>query len=196
MRHCIGIRAIGKFDKCHRFLVAHAFVGAPTRGKLKAFPCSNVLFVKKDFVYVRAQFILAHTAAQGERHAHSHNWNRAFGTGLRQLQAVDAIHGTNLAPKAQAAWEGPNSLVGTAVSSAGSNFATKSCYWDRTYPLRLLNPGVGVMWINYTIGLYLCPRIIWETFFATSLVFSAVDELFTEYLNSHEKSLANHQAPG
>ena len=53
MRHCIGIRAIGKFDKCHSFLVAHAFVGAPTRGKLKAFPCSNVLFVKKDFVGVQ-----------------------------------------------------------------------------------------------------------------------------------------------
>ena len=61
------------------------------------------------------------------------------------------------------------------------------------YPLSLLYPSLGSEYSNYTIILSPCPRVYWPVFYATRIVFNAVDELFTGYLRSSTKSLANHQ---
>ena len=85
--------------------------------------------------------------------------------------------------KPEAAWEGPDSLAGEAVASAGVTFATQACYWGRSYPLRLLDPNIDPAFINYTILLYPCPRYFWGKYFATILLFCAIDELFTGYVS-------------
>eukprot|EP01052_Picozoa_sp_SAG31_P003394 SAG31_NODE_130_length_23424_cov_45.648802_6_plen_209_part_00 len=123
----------------------------------------------------------------------------AFKVCMTQLEGIDALHGTELASFAMEAWEGKKSVAGEPFAySSKAPIATKSCYWGRTHPLTLIHPDLDGTWEDYVIVLYKCPTEYWSVYLATKLVFAAVDELFTGYLNRTSKSWANHKtvAPG
>ena len=139
----------------------------------------------------RALYILAHSAKPGEKHKTNDMYNRAFTVAHRRLRAYDDMYGTDLAQRAQSAWEGPDSLNGKSTSDL-IPFATTKLYFGRSFPLRILDDSTPAQFASYTLIIWVCPRMIWLKFFATPLVFSVVDSVFCGYVPTNAKATVNH----
>ena len=138
-----------------------------------------------------APYILAHSAKSGEPHDKGDAWKNAFVVGHRQLQAYDAMYGTDLAQRASSAWEGPDALNGKRVSDRVP-FATTRLYFGRTFPLRILYDTIPAQFAHYKFIIWKCPRVIWLFYFASPLVFSIMDSVFCGYVPTCAKATVNH----
>ena len=158
----------------------------------------------------QAPYILAHSSKPGETHTDHDVWNNAYKVGIRQLRAIDSLYDIpsradqdllfgdldvhNLSELASRAWEGDESLSGKTTAGL-TDFATTRLYFGRSFPLRLLYPSSLTMpaeFSTYTFIIWPCPRRIWRFWFATSLVFSAIDSLFCGYVSTNAKATMAH----
>ena len=155
----------------------------------------------------RASYILAHSTKPGEKHKSNDMYNAAFKVAIRQLKAYDEMYKlrrsdalfddeddnsyTSLAEHAEKAWEGPDAINGKSTTAL-IPFATTSLYFGRSFPLSLLSDTLPTEFAHYVIIIWLCPRLIWLTYFATPLVFSVVDSVFCGYVPTNAKATVNH----
>ncbi len=129
--------------------------------------------------------------ASRDEHGH-HNWYWVHEVCLKQLQFIDKTYRTDLAKRANDAWEGVNSL--SEQSREQSRLHTNHHLYGRTYAFNVLfpenecPPGIDGM----TICLHRCCTKMWAIFLATELVFTVVDMGFGGYLPVCSKSGVNH----